>query len=134
MKKLNLAISTLIVALTLPAFAQTPTEPPAEVQCAGTNTGAMVGGVASATTGAVVGGVTGATLAGGVGILCGLSIVAAPFTFGASLGAALATCGTGLIAATAIGAGVGAVGGGIGGAVGGREIGKIADGKDCANH
>jgi len=134
MKKLNFAVPALLMALTLPAIAQSQNEPKIDVKCAGTEIGAYVGGVAGATTGAVVGGVTGATLAGGVGILCSLAIGAAPFTAGLSLVGAVSMCGAGLLVATAVGAGVGAVGGGIGGAVGGKELGKLADGKECANH
>jgi outer membrane lipoprotein SlyB len=46
------------------------------------------------------------------------------------LAVATFTCGSGLIAAAAIGAGTGSVVGGITGAVGGKELGKLVD-RDC---
>ncbi len=134
MKKLNFAVPALLMVLTSPTLAQSQDEPKINVKCAGTETGAYVGGIAGAATGAIVGGVTGATLAGGVGVLCSLAIGAAPFTGGLSLVGAVSMCGAGLLTATAVGVGVGAVGGGIGGAVGGKELGKLADGEKCANY
>ncbi|GEM_PF-6721156 len=133
MKKLILAVFTLSMLLTLPGFAQSPSAPKVNIKCAATETGAYVGGIAGVTTGAVVGGLTGATLAGGVGILCGLALGAAPLTSGLSLAAVIPICGSGLLTATALGVGVGAVGGGVGGTFGGKELGKLADGKECAN-